>query len=872
MAFEPLAFVNRVLLAVSNTMARIPDFTRRHRKKALLSLILLTIFFGAGIPKIKMDMSMEAFFREGDPTLHNFDVFKYLFGSDQFLMLMFQPADGDVFSPESLKNLKALEDELNQERLQSDTPLNRITRVRSIYSSDFLEATEEALINRKFIGEERMPLTQQESDALRALAMKQKDYPGQLFSEDSELGILMIQTDYASRHKGEDNADTVMDMPVGEMDIDMAAFGGFEDSAASRKPTGLLLTPDQLPEYERVDMEEYSRFMDAFNEVLQMHDWQHQLSGKDGAVSYLAVGNPWMMDLFNKVVMKEMGLFSMLSIILIVIILFFTVGSLAGMLWPTLLVGVGIIWTLGIVGWSGVPVNMMINITVFLILTVGVAAAIHILSVFKQLMERGMEEHTALTETLRKTGLPIMLAALTTIAGMLSMMVIPIAPIKAFAMFASIGVFVTFWLTVIYLPTLMEFWSPIHRAKGGEIRQKRTDRWLQSFLEWVYHCGRDYPKRIIAIFLTVTVVAMLGIPKVFIDTNIVTLIKPGVGVQEAISAIDNHFGGSSTAEVLIDTGRPDGIKDPQVLQTLDRFQQHVIKMRPDLVTRVDSIVKLTKESYKNMTNGWEENYLIPDDPDVLSQTLFSFESADPSTRKLFVDDEWQVARVTIQVETRGSTEYEVFNAEIKQWLDEYFAAIKAQNPKFNTGVTGSIPLMMEMTSFISKAQINSYILVIAVIACLLLIIFGSLRFGLLAMIPNVLPILMIMGITGWMGIPLDTDTLLVMPIAIGIAVDDSIHFLTHYRTELLRGKSSDEAIHSAMVHVGQAMFYTSIVLSVGFLVFILSVHAGMTNFGILSSIAMFTALLADVFLLPAMIYVFKPFEGKNHLTPAGSAA
>jgi hypothetical protein len=290
------------------------------------------------------------------------------------------------------------------------------------------------------------------------------------------------------------------------------------------------------------------------------------------------------------------------------------------------------------------------------------------------------------------------------------------------------------------------------------------------------------------------------------------------------------------------------------------------------VSRVDSIVKLTKDSYKNMTNGKEENYLIPDDPDVLSQTLFSFESADPSTRKLFVDDEWQVARVTVQVETRGSTEYEVFNAEIKQWLDEYFAEIKAQNPKFNTGVTGSIPLMMEMTAFISKAQINSYILVIAVIASLLLIIFGSLRFGLLAMIPNVLPILMIMGITGWMGIPLDTDTLLVMPIAIGIAVDDSIHFLTHYRTELLRGKSSDEAIHSAMVHVGQAMFYTSIVLSIGFLVFILSVHAGMTNFGILSSIAMFSALMADIFLLPAMIYVFKPFEGKNHLTTVGSAA
>ncbi len=871
MALEPLKLVNQILLGVTNGMARIPDYIRDNRKKALLSLILLTLFFGAGIPKIKLDMSMEAFFREGDPTLHDFNVFKYLFGSDQFLMLMFKPADGDVFSAESLNNLKALEDELNEKRLGADTPLNRITRVRSIYSSDFLEATDEALINRKFIGEERLPLNQAESDALRQLAMKQKDYPGQLFSRDSELGILMIQTDYTSRLKESAEA-SVEKMPTEIPVDDMSGFGGFDESEAPAKPTGLLLAPDQLPEYERVDMKEYSLFMDEFNKVLANHDWKHQLSGEDGSVTYLAVGNPWMMDLFNRVIMKEMAMFSMISMILIVIVLYFTIGTIAGTLWPTVLVAIGIVWTLGIVGWSGVPVNMMINITVFLILTVGVAASIHILSVFKQMREKGMEEHEALTETLRKTGLPIMLAALTTIAGMLSMTVIPIAPIKAFAMFASIGVFVTFWLTVIYLPTLMEFWSPVHRHKGGEIKLKRTDVWLQRFLECVYDCGRDYPKRIIAIFVVITAIAMMGIPKVFIDTNIVTLIKPGVGVQEAIGAIDKYFGGSSTAEVLIDSGRPDGIKDPKTLHAMDRFQQHVLNARSELVARIDSIVKLTKESYKNMTDGREDNYIIPDDPDVLSQTLFSFESADPSTRKLFVDDEWQVARVTVQVETRGSTEYEEFNHQLNQWLDEYFAEVKQSNPNFKTGITGSIPLMMEMTAFISKAQINSYILVIAVIAGLLLIIFGSLRFGLLAMIPNVLPIMMIMGITGWLGIPLDTDTLLVMPLAIGIAVDDSIHFLTHYRTELLKGRSSDEAIHSAMTHVGQAMFYTSIVLSIGFLVFVLSIHEGMTNFGILSSIAMFSALMADIFLLPAMINVFKPFENQKHITPAESAA
>jgi len=117
-----------------------------------------------------------------------------------------------------------------------------------------------------------------------------------------------------------------------------------------------------------------------------------------------------------------------------------------------------------------------------------------------------------------------------------------------------------------------------------------------------------------------------------------------------------------------------------------------------------------------------------------------------------------------------------------------------------------------------------------------------------------------MGVTGWAGIALDTDTLLVMPLAIGIAVDDSIHFLTHYRTELLNGKHSKEAIKSSLKHVGQAMIYTSIVLSLGFLVFLLSVHQGLSNFGVLAAIAMFSALLADILLLPAMIYVFKPFD------------
>src|SRR5690606_15208052 len=136
----------------------------------------------------------------------------------------------------------------------------------------------------------------------------------------------------------------------------------------------------------------------------------------------------------------------------------------------------------------------------------------------------------------------------------------------------------------------------------------------------------------------------------------------------------------------------------------------------------------------------------------------------------------------------------------------------------------------------------------------------------IALIPNVIPVLLITGLIGWSGIPLDSDTLLVVPIAIGISVDDTIHFLTHYRTLLLRGFSCLEAIRETLREVGQAIFFTSVVLSAGFLIFGLSAYQAMTNFGVFSSIAIAVALLADLILLPALLMIFRPFErkGKKH--------
>ena len=164
-----------------------------------------------------------------------------------------------------------------------------------------------------------------------------------------------------------------------------------------------------------------------------------------------------------------------------------------------------------------------------------------------------------------------------------------------------------------------------------------------------------------------------------------------------------------------------------------------------------------------------------------------------------------------------------------------------------------LPLMFKMTENISISQIRSFAIIICVISLLFLFLFKSFKIGLLALIPNLFPILVILGVTGLFGIPLDSDTLLVVPIAIGLAVDDTIHFLMHYQNLRNVGVSVPEALEKASREVGHAIIYTSTILSLGFLIFVVSASKPFTYFGILSSLSIFTALLADLFLLPAII-------------------
>lgn len=201
----------------------------------------------------------------------------------------------------------------------------------------------------------------------------------------------------------------------------------------------------------------------------------------------------------------------------------------------------------------------------------------------------------------------------------------------------------------------------------------------------------------------------------------------------------------------------------------------------------------------------------------------------------------------------GTREGNILFQDIKTILAQAFVDIKAQHPNFKITLTGQLAMSTRLSSYVTSSQIKSFGIALAVITLLMPLIVGSFTTGIIAMLPNIFPILALFGVMGFLDIPLEVHTLLVAPIIIGIAVDDTIHFLTHFQMERAYVASVEEAIHNIYKEIGQAITFTSVVLSLGFLIFVTSSSLGITYFGALSALAMVTALACDLLLLPAML-------------------
>ena len=320
-------------------------------------------------------------------------------------------------------------------------------------------------------------------------------------------------------------------------------------------------------------------------------------------------------------------------------------------------------------------------------------------------------------------------------------------------------------------------------------------------------------------------------------------------------------------EIMMDFHEEDALSDPIVLQTIDRLQEEIENKYSHLVTRTNSIADLVKSMHKAMQDGDQNFYTIPDNQQAVSQLLYLFNSSAPEDRQALVSDDYSRSHISIQMRNAGSVEYAELLERMQQDIDTAFSDLSIKYKQQKITVTGSVALLMQLADVISNLQVKSLAIAIVIISGFLMLALGSFYGGMLAIIPNMLPSVFAFGLMGLFGIPLDTDTLMIAPLIIGIAVDDTIHFVTHYRMALAKHGDLAFAIKEAVLHVGQAVTFTTLVLGICFFMLTFSDYLGLAKVGFFGALAIFVALLCDLLFLPALIYVFKPkFGVKDAIT------
>jgi uncharacterized protein len=500
-----------------------------------------------------------------------------------------------------------------------------------------------------------------------------------------------------------------------------------------------------------------------------------------------------------------------------------------------------------------------------------------------------------------------MVTTLTTMAGVLALTTSDLVPIRVFGAMSALGVFMAFFFTVVLLPILLSLWHPGQPADTesagpvNTIRQgiKNLPIYVRGFAMVVLGIGLaqilspgmtlyilaiilitmaalryqdallNYcpglvsrrPLTILAGFSVIFLASIYGTSQVRIDSNIAELTRSWSEPRIAYQVVDDHMAGAQNIAIMIDTGISDGMMEPDVLNAVDTLQQRVSERYPDQISRSYSLANIVKDTNQVMNRDDPAYFRIPDSAVTVSQLLYLFNSANPEERRSLVSDDYSRSNVTLNAYNAGSYQYQVFFEELSAEIDQVFAPLYDRYPGMEVTVTGSVPLMMRAMDEIAQSQYSSFLLALAVISVIMILTLGSVQAGLIAIIPNLIPALLAFGSMGLLNIPLDTDTLLIAPVIIGIAVDDTIHFMTHYRVELIKERDMQKALNSTIREVGRAVLFTTMVLGLGFALLSFSEYLGMAKIGAFGAMAIFVALLCDLLLLPALLMLFKPRFG-----------
>jgi hypothetical protein len=780
-----------------------------HRLKTLFLLFSLVGLIFYGLPNLIVDTNTEELLKDSDPYKQVYNEFRAQFGQDRMVVIAI--SSDNIFSEAFFKKLKAFHAELEE-----NVPY--IDEITSLINVRHTTGSQDRLIVEDLM--EGWPEERQvDFTELKKRVMENPFYLDQIISSDGHTTAVIIKPEVY--HVATMDTQDVLD--------------GFGDSDFAAKPSP--------PEKRRYLSEEQN---EELVEAIEMT--VDKYNAPDFSLAF--AGAPVVMSVFNQYTMKDLRLCFGLSFLVIMIFLAVMFRRISGVLLPQIIVNAASFSALSLMGWTGVSVKMTTTVLPAFLLAVGVADSVHILSIFYKQVDRGQDKKDAIAYAMGHSGLAVVLTTLTTAAALLSFATAELTAMGELGFFAAAGVLLALLYTIVMLPAMVAL-VPVRPKVPKKVRSENYLTLMDRFLNWAGRFSTRYPIQIIIVGLVLFAVSFYYIFDLRYSDYVLGYFPKSMRVRHDLDIVNEHLNGALNIEIIIDTGRENGIYEPEILDRIERLTLDLERLDFSHITigHVASINDILKETHQALNENRKSYYRLPQDYNTIAQEFLLFENSGSDDLETIVDSQFSKTRVTVKILWVDSVYVNRFINYLDQYLDIMFKG------RAETHITGMSSLMARTISAALDSMTKSYILAFVVIAVMMILLVGDIKTGLFAMLPNVLPIMMTLGIMGAAKVPLDMTSLMIASIAMGLVVDDTVHFIYNFRKYYLKTGNAYAAVNITFSGVGRAMIVTSVVLSLGFLVTVFAHLSHTFRFGIFTAMAIMFALLADFLLAPALMIV-----------------
>ncbi|PIE41949.1 MAG: hypothetical protein CSA49_00990 [Gammaproteobacteria bacterium] len=629
--------------------------------------------------------------------------------------------------------------------------------------------------------------------------------------------------------------------------------------SADATETWISMTLNEYPEPEEwqqeTNLDPLFQVGEAAIAIVTDTKWQSDL------YTFKAAGLPYSETEERDFFARETMLRVLSGLAATIILLITFLRSIRAVFVPVFTAIMGAVVVFGFMGWLGIGIDAnMMTLPILLGMALAVSYSVHLLNAYKRFFLTTGKRQESIVQAVEETGWPIFFTALTTIGSVLSFTTAGIMTIKWLGYTCAAVVLADYLLVMMLVPILMSFGKDRNTTEMGDPAPSLFDKVLTYAGQAIIR----YRTLMLIISISCFLAVIPGIGKMTVNMDIFKFMGLKVPYVERLYEVTHsQLGSYMNYNISISFDDAGSINNPEVMKNFDHLLKTVgtFELTKKNETSIFSILDILKDMNRTMHNDDPGYYTVPDERELIAQLLFLYEISGGEHLFKWIDSDYSMLRAQVGIIA--------FDAkELSREINVIHELGKELFPGADINVVGSAAQFAELNNKIVIGEIKSIGVALIVITVLLIIVFNSLKTGLIGLIPNIAPLVFIAGYMGYTDSPLDMMTMTIMPMLLGIAVDDTIHFINHIKYEFEKTGNYQLAISLAFSAVGKTLAITTIILSITFAMYMFSPVANLFRIGFLASMGLTIALLVDYMVTPPLILLTKPF-GKERAPQGG---